>query len=202
MQKRGLVILSIGVLLIAISFGMALTIFPESDPTFGSDLYLSNLYEDLFDTVTEQVTIYPDDSIVFTYDNSNVGVPLMWGVQIVNFQNGDSYDITILDPSGQILSKVSNNEYVLFDVFVIDSFGTYTFELENSGTREFSSIMMFVEDPENSDILNNPDSPLNTLILPLLISGTILIVGIVVTIVAIVIFIIDWKKERNVSRNY
>ena len=61
---------------------------------------------------------------------------------------------------------------------------------------------MFSEDPENSDALSNPDSPLMSMILPLLISGFLLILGIIISIIGTIIILIDLKNNLDNKRNY
>ena len=46
-------------------------------------------------------------------------------------------------------------------------------------------MMMFVEDPDNSEALSDLDSPLMSTLIPLAISGILLIIGIIIIIVGI-----------------
>ena len=50
----------------------------------------------------------------------------------------------------------------------------------------FNVIMMFSEDPENSDALSDPDSPLMNMMMPLLVSGFLLILGILISIIGVI----------------
>jgi hypothetical protein len=61
---------------------------------------------------------------------------------------------------------------------------------------------MFSEDPENSDALSNPNSPLMNMVLPLLISGFLLILGIIITIIGTIIILVDLKNDLDNKRNY
>ena len=61
---------------------------------------------------------------------------------------------------------------------------------------------MFSEDPENSDALSNPDSPVMNMIVPLLISGFLLVLGIIVAIISVIIILVDVKNNLDDKRNY
>ena len=61
---------------------------------------------------------------------------------------------------------------------------------------------MFSEDPENSDALSNPDSPLMNMVLPLLISGFLLILGIIISIIGTIVVLVDLKNNLDNKRNY
>jgi len=61
---------------------------------------------------------------------------------------------------------------------------------------------MFSEDPENSDALSNPNSPLMNMVLPLLISGFLLILGIIISIIGTIIILVDLKNNLDNKRNY
>jgi hypothetical protein len=63
-------------------------------------------------------------------------------------------------------------------------------------------IVLFSEDPENSDTISNPTSPVNDMILPLVISGFLLIIGIIITIIGVIIMIFDLKNKLENKRNY
>jgi hypothetical protein len=56
---------------------------------------------------------------------------------------------------------------------------------------------MFTKNPNDSDTLSDPNSPLSKTLLPLAVSGSLLIVGIIVVIVGVIIIIIDYKKRRS-----
>ena len=63
-------------------------------------------------------------------------------------------------------------------------------------------VVMVSEDPDNSNGFSNPNSPFMNKILPLAISGILLILGIIVLIIGIVLYIIDWKNIQNNKRNF
>jgi len=202
MNKRGLIVIGIGVLLISVSFGIAFTIFPDSDPTVNSELFVPNLLEGMFDQVSDQSVIFPGGSDVFSYSGQSSGVPLMWGVQIMDFEEGDAIRVGVSDVYGDDVGSAQADESVIFDMFVMENSGSYNFEIENTGSRPITVLMMFVEDPENSDLLSNPDSPLVSIVMPLAISGIVLLAGVVVMIVGVILCAMDWKKEKNRPRYY
>ncbi len=201
MKKRGLTILGFGTALIFISFGIVLVVFPDSD-SLTSEFFVPDLLESMFDYVSDESMIYPGGSAYFTYSVGNQDIPLVWGLQIVDFQDGDNTRINISNIYGDDFASIQNDEPIVFDMFVIEKADVYNFEVENLGNRPIAVVMMFTEDPDNSENLNNPDSPLVSMLLPLAISGIILIVGLIVLIVGAVVLIMDWKKERNQSRYY
>jgi hypothetical protein len=59
---------------------------------------------------------------------------------------------------------------------------------------------MLSEDPDNSGnsgALSNPHSPFMNKILPLAISGILLIIGIVTLLIGVILSFIDWKNKNN-----
>lgn len=202
MKKRGLFVIVIGIFLVLISFGIAFDAFSNSNPTFDDEFFISNLLADIFDQVTDESLVYPGESVIFTYYSQNANVPLLWGLQITDYQIGDQTQIDVSNIFGDDLRTIVNREPVVFDMFVAENVDTYDFKVENTGERSVNVMMMFVEDPSNTDVLIDPDSPLTNLFLSLAISGIFLILGISVMLVGIVIFVLDWKKERNRSSYY
>ena len=79
---------------------------------------------------------------------------------------------------------------------------TLNFEIQNHGSRIITVVVMLSEDPDNSDALSNPGSPFMNKILPLAISGILLILGIIMLLTGIILSIIDWKNTQNNKRNF
>ena len=52
---------------------------------------------------------------------------------------------------------------------------------------------MFAEDPENSDAFSNLDSPVMDMVVPLMVSGFLLILGIIVVLIGIIVTLIGIK---------
>jgi hypothetical protein len=61
---------------------------------------------------------------------------------------------------------------------------------------------MLSEDPDNSDALSNPNSPFMNKILPLAISGILIILGIITLLIGVIISLVDWKNIQNNKRNF
>lgn len=197
MRRRGLIVTGIGFALVVASFGIVYTIFPSSDSAMSEELFVLRLFEGLFDQVTDESVIYPQTSAVFSYSGHNADVPLIWGVQILDFEEGDSVTVSVSNIYGDDFGSVQSSDPVVFDTLVIAGHDSYSFEVTNDGDRPVTAMMMFIEDPENSETLNDPDSPLLGIAIPLIVSGAVLIIGIIVMVVGTVIFVVDWKKEKN-----
>jgi len=197
MRRRGLIVTGIGLALVGVSFGIIYTIFPGSDSAMSEELFALRLLEGIFDQVTDESVIYPQTSAVFSYSGQSAGVPLVWGVQILDFEEGDSVTVSVSNIYGDDFGSIQSSEPVAFDTIVIESHGTYDFEVTNDGNRPVTAMMMFIEDPENSETLNDPDSPLLGIAIPLIAAGVVLIIGIIVMIAGAVLFAVDWKKEKN-----
>ncbi|MDH3823514.1 MAG: hypothetical protein OES19_07235, partial [Nitrosopumilus sp.] len=129
-------------------------------------------------------------------------VPLLWGIQIIDYQSGDKLYIKISNIFGDDYGEFVQNEPILFEVLEITQSDTLNFEIQNLGTRNVNVITMFSEDPENSDALSNPDSPVMNMILPLVISGFLLILGAIISIIGVIVILVDWKNNQNSKRNY
>lgn len=203
MKKRGLIILGAGATLLLISFGIAFTVLPIFDSSaFNNEILAMDLLDGMFDVITDESLVYPGDSTVFTFSSQGDGVPLLWGLQIVDFQDGDTAKIHISNIFGDTFVDVTSDDIFIFDMFMVQKADTFNFNIENMGTRPLTFIMMFSEDPENSDALSDPNSELMRIVTPLAISGILLLVGIAVILVGGTISIIDWKKERDSPRYY
>jgi hypothetical protein len=79
----------------------------------------------------------------------------------------------------------------------VEKTDSYNFNVENTGARSITTVMMFTKNPENSAKFSDPDSPLSKTLVPLAISGIFLFVGIVVILVGVVILIIDYRKKQS-----
>jgi len=63
-------------------------------------------------------------------------------------------------------------------------------------------VVMFSEDPKNSDAFSNPNSPMMDMLLPLIISGFLIILGIIILLIGIIVTILDLKNKLDNKRNY
>jgi len=200
MNKKGIIISIIGVFLIMISLSIATLSIPSSiskSDTFSVPL----LFEGMFDDVSNEVEIMPGNSAYFSYSVSSSNIPLMWGIQITDYQSSDKLSIKISNIFDDDYGTFIQDEPVLFEVLEITTSDTLNFEIENIGTEDVHVVMMFSEDPENSDALSNPNSPVMKMVFPLLVSGILIILGLIVLIVGLLVLFLDWKNYQN-KRNY
>ena len=138
--------------------------------------------------------------LIFSYGTTDVH--LLWGIQIINYEYGDSLSIKISNIFGDDYGEFVQDESILFKILNTEQFDMLNFEIHNTGTRDISVIMMFSEDSENSNILSNPNSPMTDMIMPLVISGFLLILGSIVLMIGVIIILIDWKNSKNNKQNY
>ena len=64
-------------------FLLHLLLFPLI--TGPNDLSISNMFEGMFDEITNEIEIMPDDSAYVSYDLSSSNAPLLWGIQIIDY---------------------------------------------------------------------------------------------------------------------
>ncbi|MCP2506418.1 MAG: hypothetical protein NLN56_05325 [Nitrosopumilus sp.] len=201
MKKYGPIIALVGFSLILISLLIAISSVPSNiseDETF----LVSSLFEGMFDDVSETFQIMPGDVIYTSYTTSLSDVPLLWGIQIIDYQYGDMLYIQISNIFGDSYGEFIQNDSVLFTTTIIDQSDTLNFQIENTGTRIIDTVVMFSEDPENSDAFSNPNSPMMDMLLPLIISGFLIILGIIILLIGIIVTILDLKNKLDNKRNY
>jgi hypothetical protein len=200
MNKRGPIILIASMILIVISFSVAISVIPSS-VTDSDNFSVPLLFEGMFDDVSDEVEILSGNSAYVSYSISSSNIPLLWGIQIVDYKSGDKLSIKISNIFGDDYGVFIQDEPILFEVLDIKQSDTLNFEIQNIGPDTVDVITMFSEDPENSDALSNPDSPVMHMIFPLVISGFLIILGIIMLIVGILVIFVDWKNFQN-KRNY
>jgi uncharacterized membrane protein len=201
MKKYGPIIALVGFGLILISLLIAISSVPSNiseDETF----LVSSLFEGMFDDVSETFQIMPGDVIYTSYTTSLSDVPLLWGIQIIDYQYGDMLYIQISNIFGDSYGEFIQNDSVLFTTTIIDQSDTLNFQIENTGTRIIDTVVMFSEDPKNSDAFSNPNSPMMDMLLPLIISGFLTILGIIILLLGIIVTILDLKNKLDNKRNY
>ena len=103
---------------------------------------------------------------------------------------------------GDEYGKFNQDEPILFELLQITQSDTLNFELTNLGSESITVVLMFSEDPENSAALTDPNSPVMNTILPLVISGFLLILGIIVSVIGAIVILVDLKNNQNNKRNY
>ena len=201
MKKYGPIITLAGFSLILISLLIAISSVPSNisqDETF----LVSSLFEGMFDDVSETFQIMPGDIIYTSYTTSLSDIPLLWGIQIIDYQYGDMLYIQISNIFGDSYGEFIQNDSILFTTTLIDQSDTLNFQIENTGTSIIDVVVMFSEDPENSDAFSNPNSPVMDMILPLIISGFLVILGITLLLIGIILTLLDLKNKLDNNRNY
>ena len=201
MKKYGPIIAFVGFSLILISLLIAISSVP-SDISEDETFLVSSLFEGMFDDVSETFQIMPGDVIYTSYTTSLSDVPLLWGIQIIDYQYGDMLYIQISNIFGDSYGEFIQNDSVLFTTTLIDQSDTLNFQIENTGTRIIDAVVMFSEDPENSDSFSNPNSPMMDMLLALIVSGFLIILGILILLIGIIITILDLKNKLDNKRNY
>ena len=201
MKKYGPIITLAGFSLILISFLIAISSVP-SDISQDETFLVSSLFEGMFDDVSETFQIMPGDIIYTSYTTSLSDIPLLWGIQIIDYQYGDMLYIQISNIFGDSYGEFIQNDSILFTTTLIDQSDTLNFQIENTGTGIIDVVVMFSEDPENSDAFSNPNSPVMDMILPLMISGFLIILGIILLPIGIILTILDLKNKLDNKRNY
>ena len=164
MKKYGPIIAFVGFSLILMSLLIAVSSVP-SDISEDETFLVSSLFEGMFDDVSETFQIMPGDVIYTSYTTSLSDVPLLWGIQIIDYQYGDMLYIQISNIFGDSYGEFIQNDSVLFTTTLIDQSDTLNFQIENTGTRIIDTVVMFSEDPENSDVFSNPNSPMVDMLL-------------------------------------
>ena len=201
MNKRGPVVTLVGFGLIIFSLLIAISSVPSSISESNTFL-ISSLFEGMFDDVSEPFQIMPGNMIYTSYSTSLSDVPLLWGIQIIDYQYEDKLSIQISNIFGYSYGEFIQNDSILFETILVDQSDTLNFQIENTGTRTVDVIVLFSEDPKNSDALSNPNSPVMDMVLPLIGSGFLFIIGIIITMIGVVIMIFDLKNKLENKRNY
>jgi len=201
MKKRGTIITISGIVLVIISLSIAVYSIPINVAGPG-DLFVSSLFEDMFDEISNEIQILPDDSAYFSYTTYSSDVPILWGIQIIDYNAGDKLYITISNIFGDDYGTFVQDEQIIFEVLQISQSDTLNLEIQNIGTRDVTVVTMFSEDPENSESFTNPDSPVMNMVLPLLVSGFLLILGIIVSIIGVMVLLVDLKNNYDNKRDY
>ncbi|KAF6242455.1 hypothetical protein C6988_08380, partial [Nitrosopumilus sp. b1] len=151
MKKRGPIVGLAGVIITIASFLAVLSMVPAFQPAVNGEFLLPNLLDGMFSEVSEEVEIFPGNSYTFSYSSSISEIPLLWGLQITDYQDGDSSVVTVSNIYGDNFGTFSLDGPVLFDMFVVPNTDSINFLVENTGDRPINALMMFAEDPDNSD---------------------------------------------------
>lgn len=201
MKKRGPIIGICGVSLIIISISIMISVLPN-DITDSGDFFIPSMFEGMFDQISDNIQILPGESGYFSYSAKLSNIPLLWGVQIVNYQDGDKLTVSISNIYGDDYGVFSQDGPIIFEMLEIHQSDTLNFEIQNHGSRMIDVVVMLSEDPDNSDALSNPNSPFMNKLMPLAISGILIILGIIILLVGSVLSFVDWKNIQNNKRNF
>ena len=201
MNKRGPVIAFVGFTMIFVSLIVAISAVPSNIPE-SDTLLISSLFEGIFDDVSEPFSVTPGDVVYTSYSTYVSDIPLLWGIQIIDYQNGDKLSVNIENIFGDSYGNYVQSDSVLFEKIFVQQSDTINFEIKNTGSREIDFVIMFAEDPENSDAFSNTDSSIMDMVLPLMVSGFLLILGIIVVLIGIIIILIDLKNSFENKKNF
>ncbi|MCE9617983.1 MAG: hypothetical protein K8Q88_06455 [Nitrosarchaeum sp.] len=202
MKKRGPIIGIFGLILVIGSILIMISVFPTSGITDRDDFYIPSMFEGMFNQISDNIQIMPGESGYFSYSTESSNVPLLWGVQIIDYQDGDKLSISISNVYGDDYGVFSQDGPIIFEMLDITKSDTLNFEIQNHGSRIINTVVMLSEDPDNSNALSNPNSSFMNKILPLAISGILLIIGIVALLIGVVLSLVDWKNIQNNKRNF
>ena len=202
MKKRGPVIGVIGLILVIGSLSVIFSVFPASNITNHNDSSIPSMFEGMFNQVSDNIQILPGESGYFSYSPKSSNVPLLWGVQIIDYHDGDKISISISNIYGDDYGVFPQDGPIIFETLEITKSDTLNFEIQNHGSRIIDVVVMLSEDPDNSGALSNPNSPFMNKILPLAISGILIILGIITLLIGVIISLVDWKNIQNNKRNF
>lgn len=200
--KRGPIIGIIGVVLVAISLAIMGSVLSNSQITRDGEVFVPSMFEGMFTQVSDDIYILPGESGYFSYNTKSLDIPLLWGVQILDYQESDKISTVISDIFGDNYGIFPQTGPVIFETLEVTNSDTLNFEIQNQGSRAITIVVMLSEDPDNSEVFSDPNSPARTMVLPLAVSGILLILGIIVSLVGAVLSFIDWKNIQNKKRNY
>ena len=201
MNKRGPITAFVGFTIIFVSLIVAISAVPSNLPESDS-LLISSLFEGMFDDVSEPFQILPGNVVYTSYSTYISDTPLLWGIQIIDYQNGDKLSITIENIFGDSYRTYFQSDSVLFERIFVQQSDTLNFEIENIGSKEINFVIMFTEDSENSNAFSNTDSPVMDIVVPLMVSGFLLILGIIIILIGIIITLIDLKNNFENKKNF
>jgi hypothetical protein len=196
MRKRGIYVIAGGAAMLVVSLAVAASIITETGSLEG-EFSLPDVLEGMFDEVTDRTQISPGQMASFSFDASTGTTMLLWGIQILDYQGGDAVEISISNIYGDNFGKFSSKQPALFETMVVEKGDIYSFNIENKGARPITVVMMFTKNPDESERFSDPNSPLSRTLVPLAVSGMLLIIGIIIIIAGVVILIIDYRKKQS-----
>jgi len=202
MKKRGFIIGLSGMILIIISISIMISIFSSSNITDSDDFYVPSMFQGMFDKISDNIQISPGESGYFSYSATSSNIPLLWGVQIIDYNDGDKLSTSISNIYGDNYGVFSQGGPIIFEMLDITKSDTLNFEIKNLGPKIIHVVVMLSENYDHSNALSNPQSPFMNKIFPLAISGILLILGIITLLIGIILSLVDWKHTQNNKRNF
>jgi hypothetical protein len=196
MKKRGIYITIGGAVTIVISFAIAMSILKDQDVN-QSEFSLPDVLEGMFDQVSDKTQLEPGETGSFSFDATIDTHVVLWGIQILDYRGGDVALVSISNIYGDKFGQFKVDQPALFETMKIEKNDIYNFSVENKGNKPITIVMMFTKNPQDSQMFSDPNSPLSKTLVPLAVSGSLLIIGIMVVIVGIIIIIIDYKKRQS-----
>ena len=121
MKKRGPIVGFIGVTITMAAFLSILSLVPGVGPTVNGELFIPNILEGMFNEVSDEIQIYPGELNTFSYASSVSEIPLLWGLQITDYQEGDTFTVSVSNIYGDTFGTFEQSGPVLFDMFVVPS---------------------------------------------------------------------------------
>ena len=123
---------------------------------------------------------------------------------VITFVGFSMIVISLLIAISAVPSNISESDTFLVSSLFEGMFDSVSepFQIENIGIRTIDVIVMFSEDPENSNGISNPNSPMMEMILPLMVSGFLIILGIIITTIGVILMMFDLKNKLDNKRNY
>jgi hypothetical protein len=201
MNKRGPIVSFTGIAIIGISFFIMMSVIPSSFVD-SANFSVPSMFEGMFNEVSHEILIMPGDSANVSYSTFSFDIPLLWGIQIIDYKFGDKLSVHISNIFGDSYGEFIQDEFILFEVLQIEQSDTLNFEIKNLGSQNIIVIAMFSEDPENSDALSSSNSAVMNMMAPLVISGIMIILGILISIIGGITLLVDWKNIQDNKRNY
>ena len=134
MNKRGSIIAFVGFGIVFVSLIVAISAVPSDVPQSDA-LLISSLFKEMFDDVSEPIQIMPGNIVYTSYSTSLSDVPLLWGIQIINYQYPDKLSISVSNIFDDSYGEFIQDDSILFNTLLIEQSDTLNFQIENIGTR-------------------------------------------------------------------
>ena len=202
-RRRGPLTGLVGTAITAGSFLALLSVTAGLDPITinGETPSADGLLGDLFPDVFDGLAIPAGGSAEFAYDPPQDGGTVFWAVEITDYEEGDSFSVSVSDAfGGWLYGPRAASDPLLIDAIQPDSPGQLLFSVHNDGGRPITAVMMFNDGTEAAGIFGDDGSPLLAALVPLAAAGAAMLAGLVVMAAGAVIALFDWRKTRGHGR--